>query len=260
MREATSGTGSCLALAALLGAAMAGCMPPLREKGLIGCSYRSVVGPEGRRTPAGRELIPVSVRVDPIRLSPPHRLWRGDVPWTAALIPVAGLFLPPNQECVNALAIRSEAELRNCPEDLATLQHGEVQKLLSQEIGKSGLFAAVGCQESMVGDYVLRGKCDLKFIEHRHYSGLGIFFIGLLPIFTCPTSTNDMSCAAHFEVVSRDGGRTLLSKDYESHIHYVVWVYNSGRVFRAYGRELFPQIVTQLIEDLEAIPHDRWHP
>ena len=253
-----SGRASCLALAALLGAAASGCMPPLREKGLIGCSYRSVVDPGGEGTLASREPIAVSVRVDPIRFSPARRARRAEVPWLAALFPIVGLVLPPHQECVNALAVGAAAEFQDDPKSLVTLQDGEVQKLLCQEIRKSGLFAAVACDGSVVGDYVVRGRCDLKFIERRHYSGLGIFYIGLLPMLTCPAATNDMRCAAHFEVVSRGGGRTLLSRDYGSRIRYLVWIYNSGRVFRAYGRELFPRIVAQLIEDLEAIPRDRW--
>jgi len=258
MRQATSGMGSCLALAALLGAAASGCMPPLREKGIIGCSYRSVVDLAAEGTPGSRATIPVSLRVDPIGFSTPRRARRAEVPWLAALFPIVGLLLPPHQECVNALAVGAGGEFQDYPKSLVTLQDGEVQKLLYQEIKKSGLFTTVTCGGGVVADYVVRGRCDLKFIEHRHYSGLGILYCGLLPILTCPAATNDMRCAAHFEVVSRDGDRTLLSKDYESRIRYLMWVYNSGRVFRAYGRELFPRIVAQLIEDLEAIPRDGW--
>lgn len=137
----------------------------------------------------------------------------------------------------------------------------EVEDILKQEIAKSGIVRDVSLsEEGKKADYEIKGSVNFIGNVYIHASGLGFLYVGLLPMFTLPTSSQEAVCKAHFDVVSKKTGAAILSKDYSAKRSYAQGLVYNGDVkaLAAFGKEVFPEVVEEFIADMQALPKDAW--
>jgi len=132
----------------------------------------------------------------------------------------------------------------------------EVEKLLADELKKSGLFSKVTTSDSNKG-YRLKGSVNFESRWHFHSSGLGslLYAFSLIGVLALPDSTWEIICNAHFDLLDSNN-RTVLSKDYQGRSKYLTGALygNNARFQTAYGAEVLPQVVKQLVTDMQALP------
>ena len=140
------------------------------------------------------------------------------------------------------------------------LGQDEVEDILLRELQKSGIAEDV-TYKGEPKDYDIRGKINFIYKNNYHASGLGILLYqnSLLFMLILPSMTARFTCEAHFEVVSADGTKVILSKDYIAKSKWQYYImYDNDRARSCYGQEVLPQIVKQFIADLKALDPSVW--
>ncbi len=251
--------------------------PPDMSKGLVACCYESMIKPPDGNT----RQIPVSLGISALERDPyEHHI---SPRFILSFIPIVsfvnmakptGTEINPDYARLASHKTRKEKKSKDRDRNRNKYQAetisaspgdekkaGELEEILKQEIQKSGLVRDVSLtQGGKRSDFEIRGKVNLIHNLYLHTSGLGILYIGLLPMFTLPSSSQESACEAHFDVVSTKDNRVLLSKDYYAKARYA-----DGPVYRgiekslwAYGEEVFPEIVQEFVEDMQSLPRDAW--
>lgn len=218
---------------------------------LLGCSknvkmglvngYYSMVVKNGEQA---IEKNQVTIRINDLESNPPSR--KEPIIVLIKIFPLISL-IPIH--AVETNKIRRVTELR----------YDEVEEILLKELQKSGIVEDV-TYKGEPKDYDIRGKINFIFKENTHFSGLGfLLYYGILQMLTLPWSSAQFICEAHFDVVSADGTRVLLSKDYYARSKWQYHIlYDNDRLLSSHGQEVLPQIVTQFISDLKALPQSVW--
>jgi len=166
-----------------------------------------------------------------------------------AFFPVVSLLTPSS--------IRTNHVIGCADEGALTVKKGDVERIFVDELRKSKLFTSVEYSKES-SDYKIMGKIDFIEEDKLHFSGFGGLLFCVIPFL--PTTTVTLSINSHLELVSSNGLRTLLSKDYKSEIEYQFNPnsYNNNRQCTAYGEELLPQIISEFIRDINEIPSTTW--
>lgn len=235
-----------LVLVATLVVLCSGCMSnAVRTNGIVAWNYRSIIS----TAPAhDHDQIPLSVHIGDFEQSPPSTDL-GMPGGMLRLVPILSLASSPF-EYVNGIPDEwgSRVDLRS----------GELEKILVEEISKSGLFKEVR-SGGTGGDYKITGRVNLYFKMQRHFGGLGILYFGVLPMLLLPCDAEHFKCEAHFDVASAKSKIVVLSRDYVAESRWQLWpFYNQTRMWQCYGGEVFPKIVESFIADMRALPRSSW--
>jgi len=199
--------------------------------------YASVVVKENN--PASK--IPVSIRVNSIAFDIPGKKTNGGV-LVLKLLPLLSLIPIPEESLFN---------INLAPLKRITREHGEIEKILTEELNKTSLFNEVTF-EGAPKDYDIQGKVDFILEKNSHMSGFGMLFT-IASFLLLPTATYNYKCEAHFEVVSTTDNSIVFSKDYFSKERDTLGVIY-GNLFQSqklYGKKVFPVIVEEFINDLK---------
>ncbi len=214
----------------------------MKKKGMIGCCYESKL-PVNQ---LGGAKFPVTLKVD--KLAKGETSVDGQGSGLLALFPLVSPFA--HVVFNNSFVLDPKQGLKD----------NEVEGILTEELRKTGLFKAVATTEP--ADYLLKGKIDLKHRSRAHFAGIGAIIYGssLLFNFITPSSYDEKSCNLHVDIVSADGKKTVLSKDYA-----VTKSFNIGivydpleRQYDAFGKIVFPEVVSKMAEDINSLPADAW--
>lgn len=235
-----------LILLVSLSVTMFSCATPPDEfyrDGIVAWNYHSLV--VQRNTPAF-----ASISIDDVISEPPS----SEAPALGVIkvIPIVSL-IPIRNTYVNQVHDRSYPvyNIGGFAEQTEPLGEGEIERILAEEIKKAGIARDVRLGSGQ-SDYMIRGSVNFSYTINGHFSGLG----GLYPILwlVLPGSTDSFHCQAHFDVLSSDGARVFMSKDYETrHKHQYFLFGTSDRRWMIYGEKILPIIIRDFIRDLEAL-------
>ena len=229
-----------------LSATMFSCATPPKEfyrDGIVAWNYHSLVVP--RNTPAF-----TSIHVDYVKSEPPSS--KAPALGIIKVIPIASL-IPIRNTYVNQVHERSYPiyNIWGAAEQTEPLREGEIERILVEEIRKAGIARDVGLGNGQ-SDYTIRGNINFFYTIDGHVSGLGFFYPILWLVL--PGSTDSFHCRAHFDVLSSDGARIFMSKDYETCYEHQYFLYGtSNRRWMVYGEKILPIVIRDFIRDLEAL-------
>jgi len=209
------------------------------EQGLVEGYYNTVVQNGGQSTKKN----PVTIRINDLVNDPLSK--KDPLSGVVKLFPLLSL-IPVHVVHTNQIGRMK-------------LGNSEFEEILAKELRRSGIVEDVTYKGEQK-DYDIRGKVNFIYKDNMHTSGLGLLvYYCLLPTLILPTSTARFTCEAHFEVVSADGTRVLLSKNYIAKSKWQYYLlYDNDRVRSCYGQEVLPQIVKQFIADLKALDPSVW--
>lgn len=220
----------------------------MKEKGFVAWNYETSINPEERGKGA-----PVSISVTDLESSPPERTIGG---WGAILrlVPGASAFAPlaiwSNSQPLGFLGIFK----------FFGLEQWEIERILVDELNQNGFQAFLESEDGKI-DYLIEGSVDFEIRARTHFLNLGGpgFFLSIPFCWIIPHSKYRITCTAHFDVISDDGEKVLLSEDYVSIREYNVGLlYNVQENLYTFGQKVFPQIVEDFILDLNEIPASKW--
>jgi len=237
-----------LASMAALAALSSGCMSSaVRTDGFVGWNYRSAVAQTDAQS---QTRIPVSIQIESLDHGPAS-VDMGMPGGILRVVPILSLISSP------FVYVNSVPDGKSLGLTEIRLKTNELEGILAGEITKADLFekATVGGTD---GDFLIKGDVALRFEMQRHFSGLGILYIALLPALLLPADAETFKCEAHFEIVSTRSNTTVLSKDYVAKSRWQCWIYNQPRIWESYGDEVFPKIVDSLLADMKALPRSAW--
>ena len=223
--------------AMLLAVLCAGCVT--RQPGdIVRPHYQARIRPRPES-----EKTPQTVRINEFEFEPPD-----------THVPIGGV-LTKLVPLVCLLPIRDEIRTNWAAVDLGPSavhdrRAGDIEGVFVDELTRSGLFERVTFK-GPAADYEIRGRVDLRRDGYSHMSGLGIFWIGILPMIVLPAGNVYYICDARLEVVASTDGKVVLSKTYSAKHGITYWVIAPGRLIGAHGREVVPAVVEQFVEDLE---------
>ncbi len=243
--------GRCSGLAAIILIAMAylsgGCatLPATaKEKGIVAWSYQTQISQTHEAGPNAPQLIVGDLQTGPpeIDASVGHNALKA--------FPILSLMGKPVTANNSIYPLPSQG-----------VGQWELERILAEELGKAGLFGKVTQGESGKG-YLLAGTVDFKTNYYMHHSGMGsiLYVFSLVGVLFLPDASMEVLCNAHFDLLAPDGKTVVFTKDYQGRSKYFTGiVYNNlSRHETAYGGEVFPQVVAQLVEDLKALPEMAW--
>lgn len=229
----------------------------MAEMGAVKWSYESRIKPIADA--AGR--LPVTVSVQDIRSDAP--VASSSAIGLFSLLPVLSFatLAAPSPHWVNV----NDADFAQGGDAWSKggIRRWEIADILARELQHSGIAKkAYLARDNADGDYLVQGSANFVHNRYPHYSGFGgiAYSMGILPVFTLPMWSEELMCDAHFEVVSRKTRTTVFSKDYHAQTNFFVGLLYSGddRIWSAYGKEVFPQVVEQFVSDLKALPASAW--
>lgn len=211
--------------------------------GIVAWNYHSLV--EQRNAP-----IIASIRIDDVKSEPPSI--EAPALGIIKVIPVVCL-IPIRNVYVNQVHERSYPvyNIWGFAEQTEPLRKNEIERILSEEIKRARIARDVILDNGQ-SNFTIRGSINFSYSIDGHVSGLGLFYSFLSPIL--PGSTDSFHCQAHFDVLSCDGLRILMSKDYEAHDKHQYFLFGtSDRRWMTYGKKILPIIIRDFIRDLDAL-------
>ena len=229
----------------------AGCSTPseIRTEGIVAWNYRSILQDVESCQPA----VSGSIRISDFKSDAPSHTPITGI-GVVKLFPVLSLIPAPTWRYTNSVPATDFQSIA------IYLRSNEIERLVQRELQASHIVETVTLTDQPA-DYELRGQVNFELGINAHYSGLGMIGqILLFPtILILPGGTDTFRCQAHFELLSLNADRVIHSKDYAAQRKRTVWIYNSFHELNgAFGRNVFPRIVEQLIDDLRALPPSAW--
>jgi hypothetical protein len=234
-------------LLVIFATAITGCMSPaVRRNGFVKWNYESVI-PQIQKA---HKKMPVSITIDDLTHAPSE--WDMNLPGgILRVVPIACLMSPP-------------ISYENCTHDpmgtQINLKHNEVEHILCDELTQAGLFKDVSV-DNLHSDFKVTGKIDFEYDMNVHMSGLGVLYpLLVVPVVALPHSKLDYVCKAHLQVISTKTGAVVFSNKYEKESHQQWWpLCTQARLWKPFGEEVFPQIVSAFLTDIQNTPKSSWY-